>query len=590
MVAIKYVRKRGDVFIYERRVPTKIVRDTEAWQNHFGSKRLWRRSLKTKESGSAFYSAAEAVHSDYERRTREALRQMSKGAIIETISPQAASLVRFTRQVTQHDLEMLEADRRRMEAQPLEQFYLRGESSPGHAEAFADLLEQYEQDGSERRKAIVTQGFEDPKRPWLPSPIRDAREAIEALGLNAPEGSIEFGAVVAAIRRGYLAGAHDVTEMLSGRMTPRAPARKAAKAQLFSDAVAAYLNHKNLATRTAREVQTSRDEFIALVGDKPLDALTKADFENFVEFRANRVVGGKARDAVARPASASTVGKVLTLLRAAIGHAIDRREFAGPNPALGIKIDAYIKQPDKAVMPDKRPLKVGEINKLLEHPWFVGCAGKTPTLSHRPGKHRLDGAEYWAPITAIFTGCRVSELGGLRVAETLIDDPNPHFVIRDNEYRTTKGGYSRDVPILDALLELGFADYVKRVKDSGADRLFPDWEAPSTKNGDQAWFNSRLVKAWNRTIIPARLGDSMIRGARRDVTFHSFRGAFKMMLQSSRYGLHPNIINEVVGHAKDQLDQRYIGKIPIEDSYPAIRACRYEGLILPPPPTPQLSC
>uniref|UniRef100_UPI001F5A0224 hypothetical protein n=1 Tax=Sphingobium sp. Sx8-8 TaxID=2933617 RepID=UPI001F5A0224 len=521
MAAVKYVRKRNDVFTYERRIPTKIIQDAEAWQRHFGGKRLWRRSLKTRESGSAFYSAAEAVHTDYERREREALREMSAGAIVEAVPAQAPALVRFARPVTQHDLEMLEADRRRMEARTLEQFYLRAESSAAHGEAFADLLDQYEQDGAERRHAIVTQGFEDAERPWLPSPKRDAREAIEALGLDAPEGSLAFGAVVAAIRRGYLAGAHDVNEMLQGRLKPRIAAPEAAKVQLFSEAVAAYVAQKTLASRTAQEVKTTSAEFVELVGDKPLDALTRADFEAFVEMRANRVVGGKSRDAVARPASASTVGKALTLLRSAIGHAIDRRQFQGPNPALGIKVDAYIKQPDKAVMPDKRPLKVGEINKLLEHPWFVGCAGTTPKLSHRPGSIRLDGAEYWAPITAIFTGCRVSELGGLRVAETLIDDPNPHFVIRDNEYRTTKGDYSRDVPMLDALLELGFADYVQRIRDSGADRLFPDWEPPATKNGDQAWFNSRLVKAWNRTVIPARLGDGMIKGARRDVTFHS---------------------------------------------------------------------
>lgn len=584
MAAIKYVTKRGRVFTYERRVPVKIIRDAIVWQRHFEAKKLWRRSLRTKDTGSAFFAAAEAVHADYERRELNALRDLGLPSP-NTSAPEIA-VSRMTRPVTQHDLEMLEADRRRMQLGIWQQIYLRADGSPPHAEALADLLEQWGIDAEDWRKAVVTPGFEDPRLPHLPSPTRDARDAVEALGLDAQPGTPAFGAVVAAIRRGYLAGAHDVGELLEGRIKPRvASSQQTDNALLFSEAVAAYLNHKSLAPRTAHEIQTNRDEFIALVGDKPLPAITQADFKRYVEYRANRVVGTKTSDAVARPAAAASVKKALTLLRAAINHAIDRDDFAGPNPAAGINIDRYVKSPDKAIMPDKRPFKVGEINKLLRHPWFTGCAGDTPNKSHKPGSHRLTGAEYWAPVLAIYTGCRVSELGGLRLAETHIDDPMPHFVIRDNEYRTTKGGYSRDVPILDALIDLGFADYVARIRKSGADRLFPDWTPPQTSRGNAtAWYNAPVIKAFNRSVIPAQLGDGMVKGARRDVTFHSFRGAFKTMLQSARYGLHPNIINEVIGHAKGQLDERYVGKIPIEETYPAIRACRYEGLNVPPAP------
>ena len=53
---------------------------------------------------------------------------------------------------------------------------------------------------------------------------------------------------------------------------------------------------------------------------------------------------------------------------------------------------------------------------------------------------------------------------------------------------------------------------------------------------------------------------------------------------SARFGLHPNFINEVIGHAKSELDERYVGSIAIEETYPAMRHCNYVGLVIPPAP------
>lgn len=585
--AVRYVRKRGSVFQYERRVPTKIVRHGEAWRDHFNSQALWRRSLQTTETAELF-AAAEAVHHDFERRKHAALALVNGVSSTPSATP-LVTLTRLSRPVTKHDLEILEADARRRESRYFEQLYLTADSDPARADWLADHVEQYELDAAERRAAIVIPGFDDVDRPWLPSPVREARAMIDALGLDAPEASPTFGAIVAAIRRGYLAGAHDVNEILAGRAKPSIaaePESPAPQAPTLSEAVAAYITHKRPKKRTITQIRTCMRELIDMVGDKPLDALSRADFEAYVQFRANRVVGTKSKDAVERPAALDTVKKSLGLLRAAIGHVIDHRDFAfeGPNPAVGIKVETYVQRVDKAVMPDKRPLRVGELNKLLQHPWFTGCASAKQT--HASGDFRLTGAEYWAPIVAMHTGTRLSELGGLRIAETLLDDPHPHLVIRDNEYRTTKKGYARCVPVLDVLFELGFADYVERIRDSGADRLFPDWVAPVTGNNDDddRWYNSRLVRAFNRTVVKKQLGSTLLAGARQEVTWHSFRGAFKSMLGASRYRLHPNIINEVIGHAKSEMDQRYIGTVPIEETYPAIRACRYERLVLPDPP------
>jgi integrase len=286
--------------------------------------------------------------------------------------------------------------------------------------------------------------------------------------------------------------------------------------------------------------------------------------------------------------SPGTVKKRLGFLRTAINHAIDCDMHIGGNPAAGIPVGKLVKPQDPRVMPKKRPFKVDELNLIFGHPWFGGCLSSE--RSHEPGEVRLTGAHYWAPIVALFTGCRASELGGLRLSEIHLSGSIPHCDIRDNDYRRTKKGYARVVPLLDGLLELGFAEYVNALRNRGDDRLFPDWKSPKRtgdfKKDDAAWSNASVIRAFNRTVIQHRLGELLPCGARREVTFHSFRGAFKSMISRSRFGVNINVINDVMGHAKLKDDPRYV-HVPIEESHEALHACRWDDLVLPEaPPLP----
>jgi hypothetical protein len=42
-----------------------------------------------------------------------------------------------------------------------------------------------------------------------------------------------------------------------------------------------------------------------------------------------------------------------------------------------------------------------------------------------------------------------------------------------------------------------------------------------------------------------------------------------------------NVVHEVVGHAKSELDARYIGEVTIEETYPQVKELRYKGLVIP---------
>jgi integrase len=573
---VRYVTARDGVLTYERWIPKKLRLD--------GGQRSFRRSL-----GSNIPSIALAQYAAAEKEYDDLISKRRGVPIAAAIVP-AAAILRAKRPVTDKDLHMIESAQRRIERGLHEKMYLWASGSPDHAAALEDEMERYEHDAADRYHAIVTLGFEDISKPWLPSPLADARVVVEQLGLDAPVGSMAFGAVVAAIRRGYLAGAHDVSETLAGRRIPSIsfePDQEiTATTPTITEAMETYIIEKKLPPKTVMECRLGLRTFINLVGDKHLDALVRGDFVALVKYLAAKTVGGNSADSVRRAIAPGTVKKRLGLLRSAINHAIDQDLFLGVNPALNIKVDAYVSKPDKAIMPDKRPFNVGEINRILRHPWFVGCRSRKS--SHVIGAYRLDGAEYWAPILALFSGCRASELGGLRLAEVLLDGPHPHLRIRDNEYRTTKKGYARNVPIIDQLVEQGFLEYVERVRATGADRLFPDWQSPKRTGNfradDAAWSNGRIIRSFNRTVVPRMLKDTLIADARLEVTFHSFRGSFKSMLGLSRHRLPPNVIHEVIGHQKWELDNGYVGEIALEETYPAVRHCRYEGLIIPSAP------
>lgn len=274
--------------------------------------------------------------------------------------------------------------------------------------------------------------------------------------------------------------------------------------------------------------------------------------------------------------------KKLALIRAGFNFAIKRGELDMVNPASGIDVAVFAQPRPAMTMPRKRPFRVPELQSIFEYPWFTGC--QSPVDTHSPGDYRLQGMHFWVPVVAALTGLRAGELGGLKIAEIAIDDKYPHIFVQPNEFRPTKNGQSRRVPILDCLDAIGFSSFVELRRQSGNARLFDDWKAPrrTTKSeSDTAWSNGSIIRAFNRTIVPRALEREVNGQIRLDVTFHSFRGAFKSMLGLHRHGLSPNFINEVIGHSKNELDERYVGEIPIEETYPAMRSCTYAGLALP---------
>jgi integrase len=576
---VRYVRERDGVYQYERRVPLAVQRNVHRYAALFGSRPLFRRSLRTKDRGGMLVAAA-TVHDEFETRLAQA---MNRPAPIHASTPSG------DQRLTEAELDSIAQRYSDLKAEPFERLILLADTNPGAAAELDHACYELDLHAEQIYSAIHDKGRKDDA--IILTPLDYAPLVIEQRGLNIAHGSLEFGSVVGAIRAGMVRGYDRIHALRMGHATPK-PVMALARSNTEPKSEAAsiravmhdYIAFKELPVKQKTEAEHALRQFEEVVGNKSLDQITRHDIIAFIEHLTKQTVGGKWKGSIVRPLGGGTIIKRLRYIKAAIQTAKDRGRYDGPHPADGVNVNAFLKKTDKRIMPDKRRFNADELNAIFRHPWFTGCEG--PTQRFKPGQHRLTGSEYWAFVVALYTGCRAAELGGLKLNEVDLDSPTPHIRIRANEYRSVKNGEARCVPIVDALTALGFKAYVDRVKRSGAVRVFPDWKATKPKgagpNDYPAWSNSRLIRTFNESVVPASLGDRLLKGARREVTFHGFRGSFKAMLARSK--VPPAIYNEVVGHSKGEMDDIYIGDMSIEETYPDVRSCSFEGLVIPPRP------
>lgn len=110
---------------------------------------------------------------------------------------------------------------------------------------------------------------------------------------------------------------------------------------------------------------------------------------------------------------------------------------------------------------------------------------------------------YWLPHLGLFTGARVNELCQLNPQVDIFMDADTKTwclnISKDTaaDERITKSvktGEARKVPIHKMLVELGFLEYVERVKAAGAKLLFPEWKPINRRASGEAekWFRQLI--------------------------------------------------------------------------------------------------
>jgi len=211
-----------------------------------------------------------------------------------------------------------------------------------------------------------------------------------------------------------------------------------------------------------------------------------------------------------------------------------------------------------------------QIEPVFRLPVFTGCAGPTPQEMREIGKAVYHSSLYYVPMLLTYLGARRAEFTGLMVDDVVHekDEDIWSIKIRKNSLRGLKNlQSSRDVPLPDELIRLGFIDYAKRLKELGHRYLFPELVAPNIKNNPGDRFYKSFVP-----LLKAEtgLGDQLW-----SRTIHALRHGFSNTLKQE--GIEISIIEDITGHlGRTEGETRYtnIARLKVMkkaiDAYPVI--------------------
>ncbi|MEQ8966777.1 MAG: tyrosine-type recombinase/integrase [Azospirillaceae bacterium] len=145
-----------------------------------------------------------------------------------------------------------------------------------------------------------------------------------------------------------------------------------------------------------------------------------------------------------------------------------------------------------------------------------------------------------------YTGCSLSEITGLAVADIFSNEPTPYLVIRPNRLRDLKTlARQRIIPVADRLLPT-VEQAIRRAQrgSSGDPETLPVFSYANSPTNASATLNNTLRRAG----IPKS----------RRLTAYSMRHTFKEALRTSECANH--IQDELMGHASSSIADRYGAK------------------------------
>jgi integrase len=331
----------------------------------------------------------------------------------------------------------------------------------------------------------------------------EADREVAARGGSRPElpgvdGSVGRVAEVAAV------GASELTYTL---------------AQAVADYSRSKVSRGKWSPRTAKETGTRLADFVASIGEeREVSSITNDDCRAWVESKtgAPRTVRQHAQTIAALFAWLLDAGKVDKNV------ARNLAPNEPPKHAAGTK-RAYVRA--------DLPLLFGEYHARYRE--------RNPMF-------------FWAPILALYSGARSSELCQLLVGDVIrkrgIDALSLRITI-DGAQRLKSPSAAREIPLHAHMRELGFFEYVRKRKaeDGAMGWLFPERTPPDHTKGA----GKRLSDHWSETRT------KKISGLTPHTDFHSFRRLLTQELMEA--GQEAYLIDQLTGHADQSMSTGVYG-------------------------------
>lgn len=360
--------------------------------------------------------------------------------------------------------------------------------------------------------------------------------------------------------------------------------KKLAKAAMRQNPRGASWEHK---------VTTVADLFDEYHGSLPIHKIDRRrvrDFVNDLQFMPTSMTQRfpgmtlkqaiKANEAREKPYSVISPNTArdgyFSILRWCFNHAVELEAIAA-NPCSGIRFKGATKGSGKR---SRNPFTVTELNAFFRLPVFTGCLSES--RPNTPGDFKFSDHRKWGPLIMLFTGARTSEVAQLAVSDIKGDAAHPYISIlteydpddpdEDRAFVVSHKTENarRDVPLHPQLVELGFLRYVAALKAKGEERVFPDWKLPADKR--KLYSSAPWVRNVNDRQIPA------ITTRRPKPTLYSFRHTWKTQMATCQ--VPTQYQNQVLGHAQQGMDERYLGTMSIAHVYIAVSSVIFDGLDL----------
>ncbi len=308
-------------------------------------------------------------------------------------------------------------------------------------------------------------------------------------------------------------------------------------------------------------------DFIELIGDKPIRAITRADCTRFRDFQEKRPKGNvrqyrnmtaaqlepmnvRKEDKQSSQNAEHKIAQLVTFFRwCANEHLIDK------SPAENLKVAA---SDSEGVQPwshdEMRTLLTPE--NLREH---SGMQDGRSTLSYFP----------WLVVLGAYTGARIAEIVNVRIEDfrpkdEVSDGTVQVMIVDEYEGRTVKTEQAkRKIPLHPDLEKLGLWDYIAARRQRGETMLL-DCPMKAGKRSKSA--TERFTKYTKRIGLHRH----------RVKVFHSFRHSFKTWLEGY---IAKSDIDLIVGHSrKDAAGDAYTHAfdVPVHRHHEAIRQLKFD--------------
>jgi integrase len=318
-----------------------------------------------------------------------------------------------------------------------------------------------------------------------------------------------------------------------------------------------FIERKKIEGKSPKEIGSDGvilEEFVEIVGDIDISSITKKEVSYYIDVQTklppNRRKSPKYRELSIQQLveknlpeketqTPQNINKRLTKLSVFANWGV-RQGLLFSNPFSGMKFSVK-KQPHS-----RKPFTAEDLRIILDpetyHKWTVNFQHK-----FMPNRSTHQLPYYWIFLLGIFSGMRTNEMCQLRLIDIKkVENIWFIFVEDSEETRVKTENAIRKVPVHPQLIDMGFVDYVSKLKRSKKDRVF--WELKEDRDG----FASHVSRHFNERFLPTvGIWEKYTK------VLYCTRHTFINKLYTER--VDENVIKTLVGHEKGFTMKQYGG-------------------------------